>query len=80
MRKILMLVTMAVLTTSAGWSLGPNISTYCEGTCLSSGQQVVYTCGYGVSGPRCCSRARTNACPGDEFNGTCTETYGTLGC
>lgn len=75
-----MLVTMVVLTASAGWSAGGAVATYCEGTCANSGQQVVYTCGYGVSGPRCCSRARSNACPGDEFDGTCTETYGTLLC
>lgn len=80
MRKILMLLIMVLLTTSAGWSAGGAVATYCEGTCESSGQQVVYTCGYGVSGPTCCSRARRYACGSDSFVGTCTETYGTLLC
>lgn len=81
MRKIWMLVTMVLLTASASWS-GGTVYTYCEGICESSGQPVLYKCGYTVSGPQCCSRARNNACPGpgDTFSGTCTETYGTLFC
>jgi hypothetical protein len=75
-----MLVTMVVLTASAGWSAGGTVSTYCEGVCEGTGQPILYKCGYTVSGPQCCSRARNNACPGDTFSGTCTETYGTLMC
>lgn len=78
MRKIWMLVTMVLLTTSAGWSAGTNAS--CQGTCVDSGQPVSYRCGYNVSASQCCSQTRTNACPGDLFSGTCRGTNGTIGC
>lgn len=77
MRRIWMLMIMALLTASAGWSAGVRAS--CQGTCEDSGQQVVYTCGY-VSASQCCSQTRTNACPGDLFSGTCRGSSGTIGC
>lgn len=82
MRKIGMLVTMIVLIASAGWSgpTPPGVHTYCEGICEGTGQPILYKCGYTVSGPQCCSRARTKACPGDTFSGTCTENLGTILC
>ena len=79
-RKIGMLLAVVLLTGFASTVRAVNIHTYCAGTCVYGGQPVVYQCGYGVSAPTCCARARNNACPGDEFSGECEENYGTLFC
>ena len=79
-RKIGMLLAVVLLTGFASTAGAVNVYTYCAGTCVFSGQSVVYKCGYGVGAPSCCARTRNNACPGDEFSGTCQDNYGNFFC